>query len=125
MDIGHLGLIMIVVGLLGAAIMGWSSRRRQHKSVITFESLYDHERLEQLIRISGGGSLEQIVRLYNIHGRELEKARKGEDCFFKIRGLVRDRILLSQEINRLTSIEDEKENQLLISRSSIFRKETV
>ena len=73
------------------------------------EALDDNTRLHQLTNISGGGSLAQIIRLYNVRGNELEKERGRMGNSKKIKALVRDHILLYREINRLIGNEVEKE----------------
>jgi hypothetical protein len=101
-----IGLSLIIVGICGA----WIVRilRGSHKRTIvpSFESLYDNERLSQLINIAGGNNIAQLVRLYNIRGTELAFAHQGTDSY-KLRSLTRDRILLFHEINRLNQLKQE------------------
>jgi hypothetical protein len=107
MDLTTIGLSLIVVGIGGAWITRILRNRRNKTIAPSFESLYDNERLEQLINIAGGDSIAQMVRLYNIRGTDLAFANQGTDLY-KIRSLTRDRILLFHEINRLNKLQQEK-----------------
>lgn len=111
-----LGLSIILFGI-GGALIAKGLRGSSHKRTIapTFESLYDNERLEQLINIAGGDSIAQLVRLYNIRGTDLAFANQISSR--EVRSLTRDRILLFHEINRLTRLQQEKKiNYSIISR---------
>jgi predicted dinucleotide-utilizing enzyme len=111
MDLASLGLIIIGSGLIGAMIVQIINDKHNN-DVDLSESILNDARLEQLINISGGGSLAQILRLYKIRGNELEKARRVENSNSNIRSLVHDRILLSQEISRLIVIDTENISSL-------------
>jgi len=94
-------------------------RKSHDQTIIPFESLYDNERLEQLINIAGGDSIAQLVRLYNIRGTDLAFANQKNS--FDVRSLTRDRIILFQEINRLRQLRLEKESQLLSHYTKVAR----
>jgi hypothetical protein len=113
MDLATLGFIIIGSGFIGALIV-CIIHDEHNNDIALSESILDDARLEQLINISGGGSLMQLIRMYKNYGKELEKARRGEYSNYKIKSLVRDRILLSREINRLEFIQTEKVSSLLI-----------
>ena len=114
MNLETIGLIMIAIGIGGVGFMR-ITHHIHNKDVDMSEMLDDHLRLEQLRSISGGGSLAQLARLQSIRGKQLKicKDRKSFES------LLRDRILLSQEIDRLTKIEIENESSLFIQRASI------
>lgn len=111
MSIAIVGFVIVCFGIV-AAWMARVFRYGSKQDVVRFESLYDHERLEQLINKAGGDSIAQLVRLYKMRARQLERARRENQSHYKIRSLVRDCILLSQEINRLTPIEADNESHL-------------
>jgi len=106
MNLITIGLSIVIVGICGAWIVRiWHSTYNK-TTIPSFESLYDSERLEQLINIAGGDSLAQLVRLYNIRGTDLAFARQKSSS--EVRSLTRDRIILFNEINRLNQLRDEK-----------------
>ncbi|MGD0591066.1 MAG: hypothetical protein ABSA44_09745 [Bacteroidota bacterium] len=118
MDITSIGLTIIIIGILGAVLVR-ILRKSHDQTIIPFESLYDNERLEQLINIAGGDSIAQLVRLYNIRGTDLAFANQKNS--FDVRSLTRDRIILFQEINRLRQLRLEKESQLLSHYTKVAR----
>ena len=109
MEYGYIGLAIILCTLIGAWFLGLV--RNGHKHDIAISNTHDNRlRLQQLINISGGGSLAQIIRLYNIRGKQLSTERLRLSNSQKIKSLTRDRILLQSEINRIISIEVERES---------------
>lgn len=112
MDIGTIGLLIIAFAVLSAIASG-VARHLSNKDAVISVAVDDNERLEQLISCSGGGSLAQLIRLYNIRGKQLKECESG--CSHtRFQSLVRDHILLSKEIGRLTYIAAENESSLLI-----------
>jgi hypothetical protein len=115
MDLVTIGLIIITVAIVGSIFIRVRRGDKRNSTTPSFESLYDHERLEQLINIAGGDSIAQLVRLYNIRGTELAFAHQKSSI--EVRSLTRDRILLFHEINRINQLQQEKKiNYSIITR---------
>ena len=85
---------MIAFGIGGAGLIGMVRNSHKHDGELS-ESIDDNTRLQQLISISGGGSLAQLTRLFKIRGKQLEAMRKTGCRDKKFRGYFRDSILLA------------------------------